>query len=338
MRARWELWDLWPELCFTVACLNLSLSHAGGELKKDGESGDLVLEGGQSLAITVGHLNLKYASGDAVSDVQLAIIMEDTVPLFHYPFDQYIIEMDIKGSLISNPSNPEDITYTSAPIGLILYEGEQGWLTESSVFELTSAEGVVRSGTHLRIVIQRSSSVRFFSMFIVIIMWAVSLAMFVLALNFVFSQSMEVAYDVPALAVGLLFALPFVRDVQPSVPSIGITIDIMGFFFNLLLIAISTVLVMGAISSRYHRAEKLKVQKKEARVAKAAASASLDPISAPPTLFASNKIVPLDTTPPHQWSDVDKPAPAATAAALDTPIEEGRNRDSDRSCASHAAP
>ncbi len=57
--------------------------------------------------------------------------------------------------------------------------------------------------------------------------------MFILALNFCLTDSDEVSYDVPSLAIGLLFALPFVRDVQPNVPVVGATIDIFGALVRL---------------------------------------------------------------------------------------------------------
>lgn len=57
-------------------------------------------------------------------------------------------------------------------------------------------------------------------------------SMFAIALNFIMSASLEVAFDVPALSVAFLFALPFAREVQPSIPIVDITVDIMGFLFN----------------------------------------------------------------------------------------------------------
>ena len=47
--------------------------------------------------------------------------------------------------------------------------------------------------------------------------------------------------DAPSLSIALLFALPFVRDVQPSVPPVGIVIDVLGC-------------VQDALSYLYHRA------------------------------------------------------------------------------------
>eukprot|EP00955_Chlamydomonas_euryale_P100766 365303-Chlamydomonas_euryale.AAC.53 len=97
-------------------------------------------------------------------------------------------------------------------------------------------------------------------------MWIISLGMLAIAINYVLSSSLEVFYDIPALAIALLFALPFVRDVQPSVPTVGITVDILGFFFNMIIIAIATLMVMGALSSRHHRAQRKLAGSRETRL------------------------------------------------------------------------
>ncbi len=47
------------------------------------------------------------------------------------------------------------------------------------------------------------------------------------SMNFMVDQDSEPGYDVPALAVGLLFALPFVRSVMPDVPDVGIAVDVL---------------------------------------------------------------------------------------------------------------
>ena len=57
----------------------------------------------------------------------------------------------------------------------------------------------------------------------------------------------------PALSVALLFALPFVRDVQPDVPKVGIVIDITGYFFNMICVALATVISLVSVCRRFVR-------------------------------------------------------------------------------------
>ena len=161
---------------------------------------------------------------------------------------------------------PFSLQSTSAPIGLVLYGGGfQGWETSSELRVLLDLQGNLKPGVFLHYTMQRSPSVKFFSLFIVVLMWLVSLAMFIIALNFTISNSREVHYDVPGLAIGLLFAIPFVRDVQPNIPTVGISIDMLGFFFNMILIAAAAILAMGAVASRHARAVKAKEAARERR-------------------------------------------------------------------------
>ena len=136
-------------------------------------------------------------------------------------------------------------------MGLVLYGGFPGWETSNSVSLLYDKHGNIVPGVLLTMNFARSGSVKFFSLFIVMLMWFVSLSIFIIAVFFALSPSSEPAFDVPALAIGLLFAIPFVRGVQPNVPTVGISIDIMGFFFNMILIAAAAILSLGAAASRY---------------------------------------------------------------------------------------
>ena len=153
-------------------------------------------------------------------------------------------------------------------ISLSFFEGHQGWLTKSSYEPLYDNNGLLVPGCTLTMTMRRSSSVKFFSLFVILLMWFISLSLFVIGMNYAFASSDDIAYDVPALMVGFLFALPFIRQVQPDVPNIGIIIDIMGFFFNMILIALSTVMVMAALTTRYYRVAKAQMRAQEKRFEK----------------------------------------------------------------------
>ncbi|KAG1678594.1 hypothetical protein FOA52_012601 [Chlamydomonas sp. UWO 241] len=245
-----------PETRTASFLFDLSL---GGVYEHDTDSGVLDLKDGFTLSVKLGHQSLSYDSGDSVSDQFLDFVIDDISPLFNYPFDAYTLTMEIYCSEV-NETDTSNIVSERVPTGVILYEGEQGWTTSAKLTALTFENGTERYGTKVVISIVRADSVKFFSMFIVILMWVISLGMLAIALNYVLSKSLELYYDVPGLAIALLFALPFVRDVQPSIPTVGITIDILGFFFNMILIAIATVMVMAALSARHHKVEHLKAR------------------------------------------------------------------------------
>ena len=250
----------------------------GGTYEHDTEPGMLDLDGDLSLVVTLGHQALEFNSGQVISDQNVVIIAEDTVPLYCYPFDEYNVEMSVRSYLLNHTSDmdiivaaikgqPTDSFQESINVNMSLayFEGEQGWLTKTVFEPLYDNNGSLVPGCVVKMTMRRSSSVKFFSLFVVLLMWFISLTLFVIAINYAFSSSNEVVYDVPALMVGFLFAVPFIRQVQPDVPDIGIIVDIMGFFFNMILIALSTVLVMGALTSRYYRVAKAKMRKQDMR-------------------------------------------------------------------------
>jgi NADH:ubiquinone oxidoreductase subunit 6 (subunit J) len=250
----------------------------GGIYEHDSEPGMLDIDGDMSLVVSFGHQALEFDSGNVISDQNVVIIAQDTVPLYCYPFDEYKIEMVMRAVLINESDytdriiaaingQPDNTYRETIPVNMSLtyLEGHQGWLTKTTFEPLYDNNGLLVPGCTVMMTMRRSSSVRFFSMFVILLMWFISLTLFVIALNYTFSSSNEVAYDVPALMVGFLFAVPFIRQVQPDVPDIGIIVDIMGFFFNMILIALSTVMVMGALTSRHYRNTKAKIKTQEKR-------------------------------------------------------------------------
>jgi hypothetical protein len=58
-------------------------------------------------------------------------------------------------------------------------------------------------------------------------------------LDLVYMKARKVDTDDAAYVAALLFALPGVREVQPGVPAMGISIDVLGFFWNMILTAMA---------------------------------------------------------------------------------------------------
>ncbi|KAJ3218567.1 hypothetical protein HK099_005013 [Clydaea vesicula] len=60
-----------------------------------------------------------------------------------------------------------------------------------------------------------------------------------------------------AVTTGMLFALPAVRNVQPGIPGIGCTADVIGFFWNMIMVATGAALLLTNYILKY-KAEKNK--------------------------------------------------------------------------------
>ncbi|KAI8899253.1 hypothetical protein BC833DRAFT_586505 [Globomyces pollinis-pini] len=152
-----------------------------------------------------------------------------------YPWDTYFfaVTFDVMGTGLTKDN-----------IHIEIISDIDGW--QISTFEI---EGPIISSSSGKVTVtvpvevSRSIVYKLFAMFIFLIMWFLSLSSIAMAISIWLSGR---TVEPPTIGIqgALLFALPAIRNSQPSVPSIGITFDIAGFFFNELLIAISMVILM----------------------------------------------------------------------------------------------
>jgi len=91
--------------------------------------------------------------------------------------------------------------------------------------------------------IHRAASTKVFSLLVISIMWFVTIAVVLITFQVVV-RGREVTAPLIGSFVALLFALPAVRNVQPNVPPIGTLGDIVGLFFNMLIVSACAVILM----------------------------------------------------------------------------------------------
>ncbi|KAJ7512142.1 hypothetical protein B0H11DRAFT_2213941 [Mycena galericulata] len=93
------------------------------------------------------------------------------------------------------------------------------------------------SGVNISITMSRSPITKAFSVVTILVMWCLSGSVFITAMS-VFFREYKAELPLVALSTALLFAFPNVRNSQPGIPAVaGTTSDMVGFFFNLLLVA-----------------------------------------------------------------------------------------------------
>lgn len=150
-----------------------------------------------------------------------------------YPFDAYTVDYYIYA--FTSPANG---SYgTPLPLTTFVQGTVQGW-SVSSVFQ-----GLLDDGSSLQITftIKRSAVSKAFAIIIFLVMWFLSLSIFVAAMTVWFREK-KVEPPLIAISTALLFALPNVRNSMPGIPTTaGTTSDMVGFFWNLLLVAISAI-------------------------------------------------------------------------------------------------
>ncbi|KAI9221114.1 hypothetical protein BC828DRAFT_90795 [Blastocladiella britannica] len=98
--------------------------------------------------------------------------------------------------------------------------------------------------------LQRSKITIGFSLFILGINWILSLVVGFLALQ-VLVNKRPVAAAVLGPPISLMFALPSLRNVQPQAPPIGSTNDVLGFFWNMVIVSLSAIAIIFAFVNRW---------------------------------------------------------------------------------------
>ncbi|KAF9950068.1 hypothetical protein BGZ70_001521 [Mortierella alpina] len=102
----------------------------------------------------------------------------------------------------------------------------------------------------IEIFTRRSPTTIGFSLFIVLIMWLLSIAIGIIAMQ-VIRKHRTSDEHVLTLGITTLFALPALRETQPGIPSIGCAADVLGFYWNMAIIAISSILILMASGLRW---------------------------------------------------------------------------------------
>ncbi|CAO3646124.1 unnamed protein product [Cunninghamella echinulata] len=182
-----------------------------------------------------------YYEGDPLSSLQVTLRYDDGNPI-DYPFDRYTgyFEMDayIKPSsnASSSPLNESTNGRQSLPISFNL----DASLTS---FSFTPTFTPLNQRLGLKILTGRSTTTLGFSLFMCILMWALSLIMAMYGYQ-VLMHKRPVHAHACMLGITMLFALPALRSSQPGIPNVGCISDILGFYWNMAIIALESITIL----------------------------------------------------------------------------------------------
>jgi len=104
----------------------------------------------------------------------------------------------------------------------------------------------------LRVTVARSVITKSFSVFLMIAMWLIGLVVFTMTMV-VALQPRPIEFGMFTLIAGMLFALPAVRGLQPSVPPLGGLTDFLSFFWAESLVAVSMPILFFTWLTRYKK-------------------------------------------------------------------------------------
>ncbi|KAI8070054.1 hypothetical protein BC940DRAFT_254439 [Gongronella butleri] len=103
----------------------------------------------------------------------------------------------------------------------------------------------------LRILTGRSSTTLGFSLFMCLLMWALSLILAVFGFQVAFRHRPVHAHGC-MIGVTMLFALPTLRSAQPGVPeNTGCIADVLGYYWNMAIIALQSITILGCWVARW---------------------------------------------------------------------------------------
>eukprot|EP01117_Protostelium_nocturnum_P006899 TRINITY_DN2475_c0_g1_i1.p1 TRINITY_DN2475_c0_g1~~TRINITY_DN2475_c0_g1_i1.p1 ORF type:complete len:344 (-),score=93.43 TRINITY_DN2475_c0_g1_i1:238-1269(-) len=162
-----------------------------------------------------------------------------------YPFDHYQITSLFEAT--ATEVDPNDLTkeYTVPILSTIIIQGTQGWAISTLNF---TDQYPLQPGVNPYVALfdlKRSSSVITYVVFLIFFMWLIALIVLSLSLlgSFWYHNFPPPFIVMPA---SVLFAFPGMRNSMPEAPPVGAYMDIVGFFFNMIIVAVSFVIILIA--------------------------------------------------------------------------------------------
>ncbi len=161
-----------------------------------------------------------------------------------YPFDRHTSDFYL---FFSNPKDEKE----EIPMVVNFYGAVSGYNIDVDYIPKTEFES---SDTYigLRLTISRSVITKSFSIFLMIAMWLIGLVVFTMTMV-VALQPRPIEFGMFTLIAGMLFALPAVRGLQPSVPPLGGLSDFLSFFWAESLVAVSMPILFFTWLNRYKK-------------------------------------------------------------------------------------
>jgi len=152
-----------------------------------------------------------------------------------YPFDKFRASIPFA---VTRTSVLADASAPSLNWGAVAFGALQN-LRFEAVYHTDPKSSIV----HVELAVKRSPTTKGFAMFIVIIMWCLTLGAVLITFQIVFRQR-EAMPPVISIMIALLFALPAVRNTQPAAPPIGTLLDTVSLIWNMMLVSLCAITLM----------------------------------------------------------------------------------------------
>ncbi|KAJ3412160.1 hypothetical protein HDV05_001135 [Chytridiales sp. JEL 0842] len=187
--------------------------------------------------ITIGQREFIFQRRQIMSSQEVTLSFESG-DVNSYPFDTYT-SITYPHTITGEFFNPTTNTSDFLPISFAIVGGLQAWTVTPTVLDF-ELDGLTIG---FDVSFKRSVTTRFFSVFVMVLMWILAGLAFVVALS-IWTRGRKVEPPTIAYSAALLFAMAAVRNTQPGVPPIGCTSDVVSFFWAMMLVAVSLCMHM----------------------------------------------------------------------------------------------
>jgi hypothetical protein len=194
-----------------------------------GEGGALARDLELYVASATGKNLHEFKKGKRMNPVEAIVEIYEGEPM-DYPFDEHSAELSFAFQAAGgNESVPAAVEMRGSVAGLRI---------DTEYAEENTPERAV-----IDVTIERASTARFFSIFIMIAMWALTFGVLCLVFR-VFAGQRKIEISMFSFLGALLFAFPALRNSQPGTPPIGTLSDFLAFFWAEVIIALSLLSVV----------------------------------------------------------------------------------------------
>lgn len=194
-----------------------------------GEGGALARDLELYVASATGKNLHEFKKGKRMNPVEAVVEIYEGEPM-DYPFDSHSAELSFA---FQSAGGSE-----SVPVAVEMRGSVAGLRIDTEYAKENASDHAV-----IDISIERAMTARFFSIFIMIAMWALTIGVIFLVFR-VFAGHRKIEISMFSFLGALLFAFPALRNSQPGTPPIGTLSDFLAFFWAEVIIALSLLTVV----------------------------------------------------------------------------------------------
>jgi hypothetical protein len=201
-----------------------------------GDSGTLARDLDLYVSSATGKNAYEFKKGKRMNPVEAVVEIYEGEPM-DYPFDAHTAEL----SFFFEPAaakGAEAGGNEAIPVAVEMHGSVAGLRLDTEYAKENTPDHTV-----IEINIQRATTAVFFSVFIMIAMWALVIGVLSLVYR-VFAGHRKIEISMFSFLGALLFAFPALRNSQPGTPPIGTMSDFLAFFWAEVIIALSLLSVV----------------------------------------------------------------------------------------------